>query len=112
LVAFAITRLSKPPSALTISDLDALLIAIFATRNAATPRAHSQRAIRGDSGAVSLRGARPSRAGGRDRPCLGSSLEARRETTRDYLSDTEGEAILAAPDRTTWTGRRDHTWVA
>ena len=25
-----------------------------------------------------------------------------------YLSDLEVEALLAAPDRTTWTGRRDH----
>lgn len=26
-----------------------------------------------------------------------------------YLSDSEVEALLAAPDRATWTGRRDHT---
>jgi integrase/recombinase XerD len=25
-----------------------------------------------------------------------------------YLTDTEVDALLAAPDRTTWTGRRDH----
>lgn len=26
-----------------------------------------------------------------------------------YLTDAERDALLAAPDRTTWTGRRDHT---
>lgn len=28
-----------------------------------------------------------------------------------YLSDIELDALLAAPDRTTWTGRRDHTLI-
>lgn len=28
-----------------------------------------------------------------------------------YLDDAEVEALLAAPDRQTWTGRRDHTWL-
>jgi integrase/recombinase XerD len=30
-----------------------------------------------------------------------------RRTLVDYLSDAEAEALLAAPDRSTWTGRRD-----
>ena len=29
-----------------------------------------------------------------------------------FLSDVEIDALLAAPDRTTWTGRRDHTLLA
>lgn len=28
-----------------------------------------------------------------------------------YLDDAEVEAILAAPDRRTWTGERDHAWL-
>ncbi|MDA8186507.1 MAG: tyrosine-type recombinase/integrase [Actinomycetota bacterium] len=28
-----------------------------------------------------------------------------------YLDDVEVEAILAAPDRGTWSGQRDHTWL-
>jgi integrase/recombinase XerD len=28
-----------------------------------------------------------------------------------YLTDTEAEALLAAPDQTTRTGRRDHAWM-
>lgn len=29
-----------------------------------------------------------------------------------FLTDTELEALLAVPDRTTWTGRRDHVLIA
>ncbi|WP_209730537.1 tyrosine-type recombinase/integrase [Arthrobacter sp. CAN_C5] len=29
----------------------------------------------------------------------------------DYLDDKECEALLAAPDRSTWTGRRDYTFL-
>lgn len=29
----------------------------------------------------------------------------------DYLDDDECEALLAAPDHGTWTGRRDHTFL-
>ncbi len=32
--------------------------------------------------------------------------------TVDYLTDDETEALLAAPDTTTWTGRRDQTLLA
>lgn len=28
-----------------------------------------------------------------------------------YLNDTEVDALLAAPDRGTWTGQRDHAWL-
>lgn len=32
-------------------------------------------------------------------------------TSVTYLDDAEVEALLAAPDRRTWTGQRDHTWL-
>ena len=28
-----------------------------------------------------------------------------------YLDDTEVDAVLAAPDRRTWSGQRDHAWL-
>jgi len=28
-----------------------------------------------------------------------------------YLNRAEVAALLGAPDRTTWTGRRDHAWI-
>ncbi|MDP9074162.1 MAG: site-specific integrase, partial [Actinomycetota bacterium] len=33
------------------------------------------------------------------------------QTVLTYLTDPEVDALLAAPDRTTWTGRRDHTLI-
>lgn len=33
------------------------------------------------------------------------------QTMLTYLTDPEVDALLAAPDRTTWTGRRDHTLI-
>ena len=33
------------------------------------------------------------------------------QTIVTYLTDTEAEALLAAPDRASRTGRRDHTWI-
>lgn len=32
-------------------------------------------------------------------------------TSVTYLDDAEVEVILAAPDRRTWTGQRDHAWL-
>jgi integrase/recombinase XerD len=32
-------------------------------------------------------------------------------TTVVYLDDDEVEAVLAAPDRRTWSGQRDHAWL-
>src|SRR2546426_9922861 len=29
----------------------------------------------------------------------------------DFLSQSEIDALLAAPDQTTWAGRRDRTWL-
>jgi integrase/recombinase XerD len=34
-----------------------------------------------------------------------------RQTIVTYLTDTEAQALLAAPDRATRTGRRDHAWI-
>ncbi len=33
------------------------------------------------------------------------------QTVVVYLDDTEVDAVLAAPDRRTWTGQRDHAWL-
>ena len=33
------------------------------------------------------------------------------QTIVTYLTDTEAEALLAAPDRASRTGRRDHAWI-
>ena len=43
---------------------------------------------------------------------LAIPLKCRPRRLVTFLSDVEVDALLAAPDRTTWTGRRDHTLFA
>jgi integrase/recombinase XerD len=42
---------------------------------------------------------------------LAIPTKAASRTTVVYLNDDEVEAVLAAPDRRTWSGQRDHTWL-
>jgi len=103
-------RLGKPPSALTLADLDAPMIVDFLehletvrhnsarTRNARLAAIHSfmrYAAVRDPASLpVTTRVlAIPSKRF--DRPVLG------------HLTKEQIAAILAAPDRTTWTGQRD-----
>jgi site-specific recombinase XerD len=111
LLAFARDKTGKAPSRLSLADLDATLIGAFlqhleeqrgngsATRNArlaaihslfryAAPQAPEHAAV------VSQVLAIPSRR--RDRAIV------------SCLTPAETDALLAAPDRTTWHGRRDH----
>ena len=111
LLAFARDKTGKVPSRLSLADLDATLIGAFlqhleeqrgngsATRNArlaavhslfryAAPRAPEHAAV------ISQVLAIPPRR--RDRAIV------------SYLTPEETDALLAAPDRTTWHGRRDH----
>lgn len=111
LLAFARDKTGKPPSKLSLADLDATLIGAFlqhletdrgngtATRNArlaaihslfsyAAPRAPEHAAV------ISQVLAIPPRR--RERAIVG------------YLTPEEADALLAAPDRKTWHGRRDH----
>jgi integrase/recombinase XerD len=111
LLAFASKQTGKQPCQLDIADLDAELITAFlqhleagrantvATRNArlaalrsffryALPRAPDQAALIQRVLAIP-----PKRC---DRAVV------------TYLTQAETDALVAAPDRTTWTGRRDH----
>jgi len=42
---------------------------------------------------------------------LAIPTKATRRTQVVYLDDEEVDAILAAPDRDTWSGQRDHAWL-
>jgi site-specific recombinase XerD len=111
LLSFARERTGMPPSRLSLADLNATLIGAFlqhleqqrgnggATRNArlaaihslfryAAPRAPEHAAV------ISQVLAIPPRR--RDRAII------------SYLTPEETDALLAAPDRTAWHGRRDH----
>ena len=115
LLGFASTQTSKPPSALDVADLDAPLIASFldhleqerhntvATRNNRLAAVHSLFAY------LALH--HPEHA---DTIARVLAIPAKR-TDRNlltYLTDPEVEALLAACDQTTRTGRRDHTMLA
>jgi site-specific recombinase XerD len=115
LLGYAQARLNKPASALTLADLDAPLILGFLDhlegerQNSARTRNARLAALRSFLHYAALRDptalaviqrtlAIPTKRF--DRPLLG------------FLSREEMEAILAAPDRSTWSRHRDHVLLA
>ena len=115
LLGFAEQRTGKPPSALALPDLDAPLVLDFLdhletergnsarTRNARLAAIHSfmrYAALRDPTGLPITARVLAIPAKRFDRPVLG------------YLSREQIAAILAAPDRTTWSGRRDAVLLA
>ena len=111
LLMFAAQKTKKAPSRLTIDDLDAVTVGAFlsyldnerhnstATRNARLAAIHSF-----------YRYALPLIP---DRAHTASQVLAIPQRRHDraivsYLTSPETDALLAAPDRTTWYGRRDH----
>ena len=112
LFTFAQARLHKPPSALSLDDLDAPFIGGFLTdletRRGAGVRTRNLRltAIRSFFRFVSFE--EPAHSALIQRVL---AIPSKRHDKRQvhFLTRPEIEAILAAPDRTTWLGRRDHT---
>ena len=114
LIVFAAQRLGKPPSRLDVADLDASLIAAFLdhlehdranstrTRNARLAAIHSLFRF------AALR--HPEHAADIDRVLAIPSKRADRALVT-YLTEPELDALLASPDRHTWTGRRDHALI-
>lgn len=115
LLAFAQRRTGKPPSRLEVADLDAPLIGAFLehletergnsarTRNARLAAIHSlfrYAALRHPEDAAVIQRvlAIPAKR-------FGSSVVT-------YFTEEEIEALLAAVDRGTWTGRRDRAMLA
>jgi integrase/recombinase XerD len=115
LLGFAQQRTSKPPSALVLADLDAPLVLDFLdhletergntarTRNARLAAIHSfmrYAAVRDPASLPITARVLAIPAKRFDRPVLG------------YLTREQVAAILAAPDRRTWSGRRDAVLLA
>ena len=111
LLGFATARTGKQPCALDISDLDAPLVAAFLdeleqrrrnsvrTRNARLAAIHSlfrYAALRHPEHAASLQ------------RVLAIPPKRFERNLVTFLSEEEVDALVAACDRTTWTGRRDH----
>jgi integrase/recombinase XerD len=111
-LGFAQRSLHKSPAALAIEDLDAPFIGRFLdhleTIRGNAPRSRNVRlaAIHSFFGYVALQ-----------EPSLGAlaqrvlAIPTKRYKTKpvDFLTRAEIDALLAAPDQTAWTGRRDRT---
>jgi len=112
LLKFAMTKLRKAPSALTLDELDAPFIGAFLTDletkrgTSVTTRNLRLTAIRSFFRFVSFE--EPAHSALIQRVL---AIPSKRHDKREvhFLTRLEIEAILAAPDRMTWLGRRDHT---
>lgn len=115
LLRFAQDRTGKEPSRLDVADLDAGLIGAFLDHletdrhNSVRTRNARHAAIRSFFRYAALR--HPEHAA-----VIAAvlAIPAKRATRAPvaYLSEPEVEALVAAPDPTTWTGRRDHALLA
>jgi integrase/recombinase XerD len=115
LLGFATARTGKPPSELDIAQLDAQLIAAFlehlekergnstATRNNRLAAIHSLFAY------LALH--HPEHAASIQR-VLAIPPKRTERNLLIYLTEPEVDALLAACDQATWTGRRDHAMFA
>lgn len=111
LFAFAQAKLGKQPSRLDLADLDAPFIGIFLddleASRAVGIKTRNLRltAIRAFFRFVALE--QPTHAGQIQRVlAIPGKLHDKREV--HFLIRSEIDALLAAPDRSTWIGRRDH----
>ncbi|MGI8412993.1 MAG: tyrosine-type recombinase/integrase [Solirubrobacteraceae bacterium] len=115
LIVFAAQRTGTPPERLEIDDLDAPMIAAFLdhleTVRHNTPRSRNARlaAIHSLFRFAALR--HPEHAAVIQRVLSIPPKRADRALV-SYLTEPEIAALLAAPDRNTWTGRRDHALLA
>ena len=111
LLDYATTTTGKTPSALDIADLDAPLIAAFLdhlehdrhnsvrTRNNRLAAIHSLFSYAAHH--------HPEHADTIAR-VLAIPVKRHERTLLTWLTETEVDALLAAPNQATWTGRRDH----
>jgi integrase/recombinase XerD len=111
LLAFAAQRTGKPPHALDIADLDAPQVGAF-LQHLEIQRGNSVRTGNARLAAIHalFRYAalqHPEHAAIIQR-VLAIPPKRFSRTLITYLTETEIAALLAAPDRATWTGRRDH----
>jgi len=114
LVGFATAKTDKTPCALDIADLDAPLIAAFLDHlevdrhNTARTRNWRLAAIHSLFGYAAL--SHPEHA---TTIQLALAIPTKRHDRRavTWLTEAEVDALLAAPNRDTWAGRRDHAML-
>jgi site-specific recombinase XerD len=111
LLCFAQQRTGTPPSSLDLGELDAELVAAFLDHlerdrgNSAATRNTRLAAIRSLFGYAAHR--HPEHAAAIAR-VLAIPLKRAPKKTVAFLNDEAITALLTAPDRSTWIGRRDH----
>lgn len=112
LISFAQRRLKKPPTKLAIRDLDASFVLAFLEYlekdRGNSPRSRNVRlsAIHSFFAYAALQ-----------EPAIGAvaqrilAIQNKRCAKKpiDFLNRSESDALINAPDQTTWTGRRDRT---
>ncbi len=114
LVGFAAAETHKQPSELDIADIDAPLVGVFLDHleadrhNSVRTRNNRLAAIHSLFGYAALR--HPEHAASVQRVLAIPPKRLERNLVT-YLTEDEVDALLAACDRTTWTGRRDHAMV-
>jgi integrase/recombinase XerD len=114
LLCFAAQRTGKQPSALNIDDLDAPLIGAFLDHleheraNSVRTRNTRLAAIRSLFRYAALKHPEHAATIGRVLAIPPKRFERALIT---FLTEPEIDALLAAPDRSTWTGRRDHAML-
>ncbi len=114
LLAFAAERTGKQPSRLQIDELDASLIGAFLDhlehQRGCGPRTRNARlaAIRSLYRYAALR--HPEHAHTIER-VLAIPTKRHERALVTFLTEPETNALIDAPDRSTWTGRRDHAMI-
>jgi len=114
LLGFATAETGKKPSLLDIADLDAPLISAFLNHlehvrhNTVRTRNWRLAAIHSLFGYAALR--HPEHAATIQR-VLAIPAKRFERNLLTYLTEPEADALLAACDRSSWTGRRDHTML-
>jgi site-specific recombinase XerD len=115
LLSFAEQRTAKTPSRLDLADLDAELIGAFLDHLEHT-RGNSARTRNARLAAVHSLFRFAALAHPQDAAVIQRVLaippKRVKHTLVSYLTDIEVDALLAAPDLSTWTGRRDHALLA
>ena len=114
LLGYAANETGKKPSALDIAELDAPLITAFLDHlehqrhNTARSRNTRLAAIHSLFGYAALH--HPEHAASIQR-VLAIPVKRYERTLVTWLTESEVDALLAAPDRGTWAGRRDHAML-
>jgi integrase/recombinase XerD len=115
LLGFVSQRTGNPPAALDIAELDAPVIAAFLDHlerdrhNSVATRNNRLAAIHSLFGYLALH--HPEHAATIQRVLAIPPKRAERNLVT-YLTEPEVDALLAACDQSTWTGRRDHAMFA